>query len=378
MLLSRKIKIYPNNKQKTLLFKSAQVSNYAYNYAIDKVKEYYKNNETWSDCIIRKNLTKEKKDNSMSFLNEVSCDVPKQAIKDACKAYKKFFNKTADYPKYKNYKSKKSFYIDSYKIKFNDHKLRLPKIPGTVKSSEKILVENGKEMKNIRVSFDGIDWWLSYSFEVNYKEDKRRSDNSLGIDVGIKTYATLSDKSVFKSNKNKIKILYKRLKRTQRKLNKYYLEKRKINKKGGKSLKPNNIIKKEIKLKSTYIKISNIMNDFIHKIANEIVNKDINRIIVEDLNIKGMIKNHKLSKSIIINSFNKFFFTLEYKCKMRNIEFIKANRFYPSTQTCSNCGHVLQGENKLTLKDRVYHCKECGFEEDRDINAAINLSKYSI
>lgn len=373
---SRKIKLYPNNKQKSFFLKCCGINKFAYNFTIDKIKELYSNNIKWNDTIIRKELTKLKKSGELKFLYDVSCDIPKQAVKDACDAYKRFFNKNAKYPRYKNRRSKLSFFIDSYKIKFKELLLQIPTLSKKVKMSEKIIVSSGKEMKNIRVSFDGIDWWLSYSYEVESINTRERSDISLGIDVGVKTYATLSDRSVYRLDKSKLYLLERRRKRIQRKLSKYYLKVKTILSKGGKSLKSNNIAKKTLKLKNTYRKASNIINEFIHKTCNDIINKDVSRIVVEDLNIKGMIKNHKLSKAIIINSFNKFFYTLLYKCVLNSIEFIKASKFFASTQTCSNCGNVLTKENKLTLKDRVYDCKLCGFKEDRDINAAINLSRY--
>ena len=375
MLLSRKIKLYPNNKQKTFFHKCANISNFSYNYAINKVKEYYSKEMKWNDSIIRKELTQDKKKEEFRFLSEVSCDIPKQAIKDACLAYKMFFKKVGKYPKYKGYKSKLSFYIDSYKIKFDNLKVQIPTLKNKVKMAEPIIAKNGKDMKNIRISFDGLNWYLTYSYEIDFKTEYKTTKEILGIDVGIKTYATLSDGSTFCYNKNKVNLLYKRQKRIKRKLSKYYLKIKNYTMKGGMSLKSNNICKKEIKLKKLYKKINNINNEFIHKTTNDIISKNPKGIVVEDLNIKGMIKNHKLSKSIIINSFNKFITTLSYKCSKNNINLIKADRFYPSTQMCSNCGNVKSKEDKLTLNDRIYECKCCGFKEDRDLNAAINLSK---
>lgn len=375
MYVSRKIRLFPNNKQTSLLVECCNASRFGYNYAINKAKESYEKGEKWNDCTIRKSLTKDLNGGKFGFLREVSSLITKQAIKDSCKAHIRMFKGLSKRPRFKSrFDTKQSFHVDSYFIKVDGLKIKLPKFKyGGIRASEKILVENEKDMKNIRVTFDGLHWYLSYSYKVE-KKNPTLNGGSLGIDVGVKTYATTSLADyVFKLPKGKLRILEKRRKRLQRKLSKFQVENKKL---GLKRQKSKNLLKKQIKMRKTYLKFSNIVNDFIHKTTHDIVSKNFSRIVIEDLNIKGMLKNHKLSKAIVINSFNKFFNTLKYKCELSGIKLIKANRFYPSTQTCSSCGNTLKGENRLTLKDRVYSCKECGVSIDRDLNAAINLSRY--
>ena len=166
-----------------------------------------------------------------------------------------------------------------------------------------------------------------------------------------------------------IKALEKRLRRLQRKINKKYIN----NKKGESYIKTSNIIKLEKRIKKLYRKLKNIRQDYIQKVTTSIVKTKPCKIVMEDLNICGMMKNKHLSKAIQQQNLHEFIRQIKYKCEFNGIEFIQANRFYPSSKTCSCCGSI---KKDLKLKDRIYKCDNCGLIIDRDLNASINLANY--
>ena len=148
-----------------------------------------------------------------------------------------------------------------------------------------------------------------------------------------------------------------------------------MNKQGNKFVKTNNIVKLEKEIKLVYRKLSNIRLNHIHQATNKIIKTKPYRIIMEDLNVNGMMKNKHLSKAIAEQSFYEFIRQMKYKCEFNGIEFIQADRFYPSSKTCSECGNI---KDKLKLSERTYICSECGCVIDRDLNASINLSRYGL
>jgi len=202
------------------------------------------------------------------------------------------------------------------------------------------------------------------------------TDESIGIDVGIKDFAICSNGMIFK-NINKtplVKKLEKRLRRLQRKISRKY----ELNKEGRKFVKTSNIIKLEKKLEKQirllHRKLSNIRNNHLHQATTKIVKTKPSRVVMETLNIKGMMKNKHLSKAIAQQGLYEFKRQIQYKCEFYGIKFIEADKWYPSSKTCSECGHV---KTKLSLSERTYICEECGAIIDRDFNASINLSRYS-
>lgn len=371
MIKSFKIRLEPNNKQNTLLFQCTGTARWAYNFAIAKIQNHYKETGKFlNDGEIRKQLTQLKQTEKYSWLYKYSNNITKQAIKDACDAYKKFFKGSSKFPKFKSKKkSKPSFYNDTFKIKFIQTHVQLEKI-GKIKLSEYNRIPQGKYM-NPRVSFDGLNWYLSISVEIEDNIKPILTNESLGIDVGIKDLAILSNGGKHKNiNKSKkVKKLEKRLKRLQRKVSKKY----EMNKQGNNFIKTNNIKKLEVEIKRVYKRLNNIRTDYIQKTTTEIVKTKPFRVVMETLNIKGMMKNKHLAKSIQQQKLYEFKTTLQYKCKRDGIEFIEADRWYPSSKTCSECGYK---KPKLSLGEREFICEECGCIIDRDINAAINLSRY--
>ena len=371
MILRKKVRLYPTKEQEQKLWQSVGTARFIYNWTLNKQEENYKNGGKFiSDNVLRKELTQLKK-SELKWLNDVSNNVAKQAVKDACNAYKRFFKGEANKPKFKSRrKSKKSFYNDNVKLKVKENNLVIIEKVGWIKTNEQIPI--GVKYTNPRISYDNKYWYISIGIEK--EEIKEELTNvSLGIDLGLKDLAICSDGSVYKNiNKTRtVKKIEKKLKRLQRQVSRKYEQ----NKKGKEYVKTKNIIKLEKKIQQVHRKLANIRNNYLHQTTTSIVKTKPYRVVIEDLNISGMMKNKHLSDSIRKQCFYEFTRQLEYKCKFRGIEFIKADRFYPSSKTCSNCGHI---KKNLKLKDRTYICSECGFVIDRDKNASLNLANYKL
>ena len=374
--------LIPNNKQKTKLFQCFGVSRFAYNWTLGKQQENYKNGGKFiSDNDLRKEFTQLKKTKEYEWLNRYSNNISKQAIKDACDSYKKFFKGYSKFPKFKSKKkSRPSFYVDNIKIQFTDTRVKLEKISNSTKKNKAKLnwirlAEKGRiptdcKYSNPRVTFDGINFWISVGIEVE-ESTVMPTNNGVGIDLGIKDLAICSDNNTYKNiNKTKeVKRLKKKKRRLQRKVSRKYL----INKKGVCYYKTSNIIKLENQLLKLNHRLTNIRHNYLHKITSEIINRKPMFIALEDLNVTGMMKNKHLAKAIQDQSFYEFKRIISYKANWNNIKIIEVPRFYPSSKTCSECGSI---KKDLKLSDREYICLECGCVIDRDYNASINLMKY--
>ena len=323
---------------------------------------YECNNSFVSDYELRKRLTELKKTHSkFMWLNDYSNNIAKQAVKDACNAYLNFFKGITEFPNYKSRrKSRPSFYVDTDKISFTDTHVKLEKLTLSKKASkqkfnhirlaEKGRIPIGVKYSNPRVTFDGINWWISVGIEVPENTVKPVNDG-IGIDIGIKTLAVCSDKKEYKNiNKTaKVRKLKKKKRRLQRRISKKYSKNKKNH------------------------RLTNIRHDHIHKATSEIVNRQPKFIVMEDLNVKGMMKNKHLAKAVQEQCFYEFYRQIQYKCKWNNIEFVTADRYYPSSKKCICCGNI---KKNLKLSDRVYHCDNCGNTIDRDYQASVNLMRY--
>jgi putative transposase len=374
MITAIKIRLEPNNKQTSKLFQSAGAARWAYNWTLARQEENYKNGGKFiQDGELRKQLTQLKKTNELKWLQNYSNNITKQAVKDACNAYFKFFKGFSEKPKFKSRKKNSpKFYHDTEKIKFQDGKVRLEKI-GWVRLSEKDRISEDAKYLNPRVTFDGIHWYLSLSIEI-LPEPIELNGESIGIDVGIKDFAICSNIEKPYKNINKtrnIKELEKKLRRLQRKVSNKYEK----NKKGGSYVKTSNIIKLEASIRKLRKRLDNIRTDYRHKVATEIVKTKPSRIVMESLNISGIMRNKHLSKAISQQGIHAFKDIIRYKSERCGIEFIEADMWYPSSKTCSECGYV---KTKLSLNERIFNCECCGAVIDRDKNAAINLSRYKV
>lgn len=339
---------------------------------ITKEEENYKQgNKFISDLDLRKELTQLKKQDNYQWLSDVSNDIAKQAVKDACTAYMRFFKHLAEHPKFKSKKkSMPSFYSDTSKIKFTENKVFLSKI-GWITLSEKSRIPLDSKYMNPRIKYDGLHWYLTVAIEVEEVKPILTGE-SIGIDLGIKDLAIVSNiEKPFKNiNKTKdIKKLEKKLKRLQRQVSRKY----EANKQGSKYVKTKNIEKTEQKIRKVHKKLSDIRTDYIQKVTTEIVRTKPSRIVMEDLNVKGMMKNKHLARVVQQQRFYEFKLMMQYKSLRDEISFVEADRWFPSSKTCSVCGYI---KPKLSLSERVFVCECCGTVIDRDKNAAINLANY--
>ena len=383
MIKTYKIKLKPNNKQKTKMLQFCGAKRFAYNWALTKQQENCKNGGKFiSDCELRKEFTQLKKTDEYKWLYSISNNVTKQAIKDCCIAYKRFFNGVGKKPKFKSKRTDRpSFYVDNMKIKFTSTHVKLENIATSkrknkaklnwIRLSERNKIPTDCKYINPHVVYDGINWFICVGIEVKDNKELPMNDG-IGIDLGIKDLAICSDGNTYKNiNKTQnIKKLEKRKRRLQRSINRKYLN----NKKGGRYYKTSNIIKSEKKLLKLNHRLTNIRNNYLHKVTSEIINRKPKFITIEDLNVSGMMKNKHLSKAIQQQKLYEFRKQLEYKCKWNNIELRIVDRYYPSSKLCHNCGQI---KSDLKLSDRVYKC-DCGYEEDRDYNASLNLRDAKI
>jgi len=396
MIKSIKVQLKPNNKQTSLLVQCAGTARWTYNWALDRQQKNFESGGKFiSDNDLRKELTQLKKTEELKWLNKYSNNITKQAVKDACEAYKKFFripnkhysqntiaraarlNKKLTYKDlegFPNFKSKKrsrpAFYHDNIKINFTQTHIQIEKL-GKIKLAEygRIPVGDSK-YSNPRITFDGLNWNISVGIEMGDMTINEPVSEPIGIDVGIKDLAIISTGKVYKNiNKTKsVKKLNKKLRRLQRRASRSYLKMRELKSRN----KSANLLKLENKINKTYQRLTNIRTNYVHQITTELVITKPEYIVIEDLNIKGMMKNKHLSKAIASQKLHEFRRQLEYKCGWYGVKLMFADKWYPSSKTCSCCGHI---KKDLKLSDRVYKC-ECGNVIDRDLNASINLRDY--
>lgn len=307
--------------------------------------------------------------------------VCKQAVKDAVIAYQKFFKGLAQFPRYKSRKrSKPSFYADPVKIKFTATHVKLENIAQSKKKNhqganwfrlaEHERIPTGVKYSNPRISFDGLNWYLTVGIETEAQELTSTNDG-IGIDLGIKDLAICSTGHVYR-NINKTSRV-RRLKKKQRRLQRKISQKYEKNKKGESYQKTRSIIKSEKQLLRLTHKLTDIRTNYIQQVTTEIIKREPSFIVMEDLNVKGMMKNKHLAKAVQEQKFAEFYRIMSYKCSWHGIRLITADRFYASSKTCSICGSI---KKDLKLSDRTYHCEKCGAVIDRDLNASVNLYQY--
>ena len=381
MIKTIRVMLIPNNKQKAKLFQYANTARFAYNWALGREQENYKNGGKFiCEGDLRKEFTQLKKKEEYLWLKKISNNVPKQAIKDACTAYQNFFNGVSNAPRFKSKKhSIPKFYQDTKKIKFTDTHVKVEGFATSkrhnkqklnlIRLAEHSRIPTDCKYFNPRIKYDGLNWYLTVGIEYKDKESIPSNDG-IGIDLGIKDLAICSDKHKYKNiNKiQKVKKLEKRKRRLQRCISRRYEK----NKKGECYCKTSNIIKSEKELLKLNHRLTNIRQNYLHQTTSEIVKREPSFICIEDLNVKGMMKNRHLSKAIQQQSFGEFRRQIEYKSKWNNTKVIIADRFFPSSRLCSCCGKI---KKDLKLSDRIYRC-ECGNVIDRDYQAAINLKQY--
>ena len=381
MIKTIRVMLVPNNKQKTKLFQYANTARFAYNWALGREKENYENGGKFiSDADLRKEFTQLKKRDEYSWLNKISNNVTKQAIKDACNAYKRFFKGYSNFPRFKSRKhSTPSFYQDNVKIQFTKTHVKVEGFTVSKKKNKQQLnwirlaeqdrIPTDTKYTNPRIKYDGLNWYLTVGVESK-DSTTITQEKGIGIDLGIKDLAICSDGNKYQSiNKTqKVKKLEKQKRRLQRSVSRSYEK----NKKGESYCKTNNVIKKEKLLLKLNHRLTNIRQNHLHQITSKIIKRKPSFIVLEDLNVSGMMKNKHLSKAVQQQGFYEFRRQIEYKAKWNNIPVIIADQFFPSSKLCSCCGAI---KKDLRLSDRIYECK-CGNRIDRDYQASLNLKRY--
>ena len=371
MLLAYKYRIYPTKEDKVLLAKHFGCCRFLYNYFLTYRKEEYQKGNKVSYYIIQKELTKMKAREEYSWLNEVASQSLQVAIQQLDDAYKKFFRQQGGYPNYKSKHSSTQSCSFPQNIKLEGNRVFLPKfMKNGIKINLHRNIPEGSSIKQATITKKNDKYYISISFDDNLPIPKPVvAQSSIGLDMGINSLIATS-KDVKIDNPRYTKKYARALKLASRHLSR----KQHSRKKGDTTPKSKRYLKQQLKVAKIHEKIANSRSDYIHKITNEITNQyDV--ICIEDLNVKGMIKNHKLSKHIADVAWGELRRQLEYKSERKGKILIKVDRWLPSSQTCSSC---LSPTGKKPLNVRKFTCPICGTTHDRDNNAAKIIEYFGL
>ena len=366
MLKSYKYKLKPNEKQEELLSKFFGCCRYIFNWGLDRRTSVYKENGIKINYMeLAKELTTLKKTDECMWLNEAPNESLQQSLRSLDNAFTNFFRKKGNYPKFKSKKySKDSIkFINSVHFDFNNWEVKLPKLGWVKLCKNRAFDQSTCKQGTCTISRDhcGTYWCVITVDDLQPKPTKAKlvKDNAVGIDLGIKDYAILSDGTKYSNPKH--------LEKAQRKLahlQRDFARTKKDSK---------NHEKMRIKVAKCYRSITNQRNDFLHKLSTNLVrNYDV--ICLEDLNVKGMEQNHHLARAIQGAAWSEFVRQMEYKSEWygKNVLFI--GRFEPSSKLCHKCGYI---NRDLKLRDREWTCPVCGEKLDRDVNAAMNIKEIA-
>ena len=361
MLKAIKIRIYPNKEQTQFIMKQLGCCRFVYNNCLAYRKSSYENgNKTVSSSESIGYIVQLKKD--YEFLKEVHSKVLQQSVRDMNQAYENFFKLHKGYPKFKSKRDNKQscrFPKDAF-IGIRGNRIDLIKSLKDIhfkcsREDERYLNKNQDKVSSLTLSKTPSGYFYLSILIDKLNKILPKSNKSVGIDLGIKDFVVTSDGEVFdnfhfkKSQSNKIKRLQRQLSRKQK--------------------DSNNRNKARIKLAKEYKKINDRKLYYLHQVTNTLINE--NQVIcMEDLNVKGMMRNHKLAESIQEMNFGEFRRMLEYKAKWYGRQIIYVDRFYPSSKTCNHCGYI---KKDLKLSDRQWVCPACGEIIERDYNAALNI-----
>lgn len=355
---SYKFRIYPTKEQESLLSKHFGHCRFVFNKFLNERKEKYLNEKISLNYYDNaRTLTDLKKDEDFVWLKEVNSQSLQASIRNLDIAYKNFFNKQNKFPRFKSKYDRQSFKVPQ-NVLVENGKLVIPKFKEGIKLNLHRQLEGNPLFATISKSTTG-KYYVSITCEIEYTSFEK-TGKSIGIDTGIKELAILSDGSSYENIKS-LKSKLKQLKYEQRQLSKKV--------KGSQSRN-----RQKRKLALVHEQITNIRRDYLHKVSTEIVkNHDI--ISVEDLVVKNIMKNHCLAQAMSDVSLGAFYTMLEYKAGWNDRQFVKIDRFFPSSKTCSSCGWIKQD---LTLSIREWTCESCGEHHNRDINAAKNILKQGL
>lgn len=353
-----RFRIYPTAEQEILLAKHFGCTRYVYNHFLNERKEQYRADKK-SDNYYKQatTLTKLKKEESTKWLKEVNSQTLQFALRSLDTAFLNFFRGNAQFPKFKSRKHKNTFTIPQFG-KLEDGKIIIPKFKDGIKV--KLHREIKGEIGKMSITKTPTGKYYVSIFTEQIIEQLPKTNKQVGIDLGLKDFVITSDNEKFKNNRYTKKYA-RELKKAQQHLSR-------------KQKGSNGFEKQKLKVAKIHEKIASCRLDTLHKVSIELV-RNYDLISVEDLNVKGMIKNHKLSKHIADASWGNFVTFLQYKCDWYGKELVKVNRFYPSSKSCGDCGWINQ---ELKLSDREWTCKSCGVVHDRDVNASRNILKEGL
>ena len=359
MLLGFKTELKLNNLQRTVLLKNCGVSRHAWNWGLALTRAILEHNSTNLENKLKfptaidlhKYLIALVKPENPWYY-QCSKSAPQSALRDLSTAWKRCFKKISGQPKFKKKGKNDSFTLEgTCKVKDN-FTIQVPRI-GKLKTYERL--PSLDKIKSVTISRQADRWFISFKIETPLQE--LGNTTVVGVDLGVKALATLSTGEVIEGAKS-----YRKNKKKLSRLQ--WLNRNKI-------IGSKNWRKAHLKIARLHRKIANIRKDTIHKLTS-LLAKNHGTIVIEDLNVSGMMKNHKLALSISDMGFYEVRRQLEYKCKLYGSKLVVVDRWFPSSKTCSNCGHR---KEVLSLSERVFDCENCNFTIDRDLNAAMNLCK---
>jgi putative transposase len=362
MLQAYKYRMYPSPEQISLLMQHIHACRFVYNHSLEqKIRAYEQAGRKLSCFDLNTRLPALKEEHP--WLKEVNSQSLQSANKNLDNAFTRFFREKKGFPRFKSKKNPvQSFQVPQhYRVDFDQKRIRFPKI-GEVKTIFHRIFTGKMKYATVSVTSTG-KWFVSILVDDGKPEPEPAPfslDTTLGIDVGLKDFATLSTGEKVE-NPRYLKNSLQRLKVLQRRVSR--------KKKGSKNRQ-----KAIQRLARCHEKVANQRNDFLHNLSFRVVSEN-QAIAVESLNVGGMMKNHHLAQGIGDVSWSTFFTMLEYKCRRYGKTLLKIGRFDPSSKICSKCGYLKQD---LALSDREWVCPDCGTHHDRDINAAINIKKFAL
>jgi len=356
----------PNNIQRSHLAQHAGVARFAYNWGLEKRIAQYKNNQgddRFTDAMKQHKLLNSLKKTEFSWMYETSKCAPQEALRDLHQAFKNFYRglnsgKKIGFPRFKRRGVRDSFRLTGA-IRFHERAIQLPRI-GKVRIKEKRMSYYSGRILSATVRRRANRWFVSVTVEEDILDPQPVRGAPVGVDLGVKTLATLSDGTTF-ANPRALGRRLRKLRQLSRSLSR--------KEKGSKNRE-----KAKLRLAKMYLKVFNIRQDTLHKVTTYLT-KSHGKVVIEDLLVSWMLKNRRLARVVADVGFYEFRRQLGYKCGWYGSELVIVSRTFPSSKMCSQCGHR---KNELSLSERVYHCEQCGHEIDRDLNAALNLVAVSL
>jgi putative transposase len=362
MLIAYKYRMYPDDEQREMFLKHIGACRFVYNLSLEQKIKVYETDKTSLSCYDLNAMLPDLK-KEFEWLKEINSQSLQQTNRNLDSAFKRFFREKKGFPKFKSRKNPiQTFSIPQhYKVDFDNNQVKLPKI-GWINTKLSKTFKGISKTATVSMTATG-KFFISILVEDGRETPEKKPfgyDSTIGLDVGIKDFVTMSD-GTKTDNPKFLKNSIQRLKVLQRRLSK--------TKKGSK-----NRDKARYNVTLQHEKIMNRRKDFLHKVSSKIVSEN-QAIAIETLNVTGMIKNHCLAQAIVDVSWSEFFRQLEYKCEWYGKTLLRIGRFEPSSKICNICG---SSNNDLKLSDREWTCGGCGTLHDRDVNASINIKKFAL